>query len=293
VFLSQASRVEPLGRCLTLGRQHLFIEPHLMRWASRMTGIPLTYLRQHNGTFADQLLFDYFRATQLSSIDLLQDDQPTIQHDLNTPVPSSIHGLFDTVLDIGTSEHVFSLETVLDNIRNLWSRRGFILHYVPSNNMSGHGLYQFSPTLFQSVYQSSISKGRASVYACFQNKETTFFLINFKPSLRININFWGAMNLFVVITDHSLTSPSDIQQLDYQSQSPVSEHNLISPDHTKKTLLRYKLIQYLKPLTSLYTSKILVSRFRSCHFYQQLIYRYQFHKFSRPLPLPDLEMLFK
>lgn len=74
VFLSQMCRTRPLKRCVTLGRQQLFIEPHLLAWASIVSKIPRHVLSRHNGAFAESLLIEYFGAVDAFSIGAFSED---------------------------------------------------------------------------------------------------------------------------------------------------------------------------------------------------------------------------
>src|SRR5258706_6761643 len=216
VFLHRISRSRPLGNCVTLGRQHLFVEPHLLNWASTVTGIPRNVLHRLNNCFAEDLLVKYFGAIEVVSLDLFKRDKPSILLDLNTPIPDRLTGRFDSVLDLGTSEHIFSTKEVFSNVRKLCKSSGFILHYLPGNNMCGHGMYQFSPSLFQAVYNNEFARGSARIFLNFQAMEKRLFEIKFIEEDRINIDFFGRMYQFVFVDNRyvAMEKPS-IQQTDY------------------------------------------------------------------------------
>ena len=71
-----------------------------------------------------------------------------IVHDLNRPLPQSLHGSFDVVLDGGLLEHVFNFPMALKNSMEMVKVGGHLLLIAPANNNFGHGFYQFSPELF-------------------------------------------------------------------------------------------------------------------------------------------------
>ena len=215
VILSKYTTVTPLGKCLTLGRQNLYIQPHLISWASQMTGVPINELMNYNGQFAEDILLKYFGAVEITSLDAFPNDSPSILYDLNQPIPPQMFAQYDSVLDIGTSEHIFSTSIVFQNIKKACKPGGFIFHYVPGNNMCGHGLYQFSPTLFQSLYRKEINCGDGDILVNFQKNEKCFYRLIFNEKERINISFGGRMNQFVGITNASdIQSSSSVQQLD-------------------------------------------------------------------------------
>ncbi len=274
VFLHRISRSRPLGKCATLGRQHLFIEPHLLRWASTVTGIPGSVLHRYNNCFAEDLLVKYFGAAEIVSLDLFNNDKPTVLVDLNTPIPDHLASRFDSVLDLGTSEHIFSTKEVFSNIRKLCKRSGFILHYVPGNDMCGHGMYQFSPALFQAVYSYEFAHGAARLFLNFQAMEKRIFEIKFIQEDRININFFGRMHQIVFVDNSfgSLEKPS-IQQTDYVANSQVD----LEAVKEKIWPMRHWLVSRLKKIAIL---RFCVSYMRSVRFVSSFVNRRNFKKYA-------------
>jgi SAM-dependent methyltransferase len=63
-------------------------------------------------------------------------------------------GGFDTILDFGTSEHVFNAPQALVNAWNLLRDGGRYIFDLPVTGWASHGLYQFSPNYFHSVGRS-------------------------------------------------------------------------------------------------------------------------------------------
>lgn len=74
--------------------------------------------------------------------------------DLNYPIPKSLHDKYDIVLDLGTSEHVFNIGTVMNNYKNLVPKGGHIVHFNPAW-MPNHGFFNFSPTFFYDWYMAN------------------------------------------------------------------------------------------------------------------------------------------
>jgi SAM-dependent methyltransferase len=72
----------------------------------------------------------------------------SVIHDLNEPVPERLHGRFDVVFDGGSLEHVFEFPTALRSVMAMVKPGGHLIVGTPTNNLSGHGFYQFSPELF-------------------------------------------------------------------------------------------------------------------------------------------------
>ena len=141
------------SRTLTLGRQELHMKVEDLRELARAKGIgtegQLQRLDLSNG-FSDRL-FELLGATSVESIDASDYEQATIIHDLNVPVPSSLHGRFTCVVDGGTIEHVFNFPNAIRSCMDMLETGGHYIGITPANNHLGHGFYQFSPELYYRV----------------------------------------------------------------------------------------------------------------------------------------------
>jgi hypothetical protein len=90
-----------------------------------------------------------------ADIDLLDDDRPVIQHDLNLPVPDELRDRFGLVVDAGTLEHIFDVRACLENITAMARVGGWVLHFSPASNLVDHGFYSVSPTLLFDFYRDN------------------------------------------------------------------------------------------------------------------------------------------
>jgi SAM-dependent methyltransferase len=124
-------REQPLGDVLTLGRQRLNI-----------AGVG-------RGRYADDLL-TALGASSVQALDYSDFEGATYTGDLNAPI--DLGRQFDTVIDFGTSEHIFNIAESLRNCIRLCKVGGRILHSQPANGDCGHGFYQLSPELFLALY---------------------------------------------------------------------------------------------------------------------------------------------
>lgn len=98
---------------------------------------------------------DFFRFLgfdEVASCDVSSYEKATLILDLNTPVPTELHGRFDMIFDGGTMEHIFSVSQVLANIHSMLKTGGRVIHIAPTSNMVNHGFYSFSPTFFSDYY---------------------------------------------------------------------------------------------------------------------------------------------
>jgi SAM-dependent methyltransferase len=139
---------------LTIGHQTLALHPKEVRWfqkeyknrCSEGENAPLSCYKFHD--YADEFLTRILGAEQVSTVDYSTYENATIVHDMNSPISEQFFNKFDAVIDGGTLEHVFNIPVALQNLANVTKPGGSIFITVPSNNLCGHGLYQFSPELF-------------------------------------------------------------------------------------------------------------------------------------------------
>jgi hypothetical protein len=88
-------------------------------------------------------------------LDFADFEQPTLIHDLNRPVPEAWHGRFGLVLDGGTTEHVFDVARVFQNIAAMLKVGGDALHVSPMSGWVNHGFYQISPCVLYDFYAAN------------------------------------------------------------------------------------------------------------------------------------------
>lgn len=79
-------------------------------------------------------------------------EKPDFIIDLNVPVPDTYQDKFDTILDVGTLEHVFDIAVAFDNVSRMLKKGGNLVLILPSSNAIDHGFYSFSPTLFYDYF---------------------------------------------------------------------------------------------------------------------------------------------
>lgn len=132
------------GRVLTLGHQHLHLDPATHRRVLARLGLPLA---DEVPVYADGLLAA-LGASHVEALDASAYEGATRVHDLNEPVPASWREQFGLVFDGGTLEHVFNFSTALKNCMEMVKPQGRFVSVTMPNNWCGHGFYQFSPELF-------------------------------------------------------------------------------------------------------------------------------------------------
>lgn len=144
---------------VTLGRVNLYESPFVLEKLLRSAGLvpdDLSPADVHGALAQDPYYADPFLSflgtKRLSTLDVSDYEGADVLHDMNSPIPESLHEQFDTLFDSGTLEHVFRVDTALKNCMEMVKVGGHALITVPANNYCGHGFYQFSPELFYRVF---------------------------------------------------------------------------------------------------------------------------------------------
>ena len=144
-LMGESKRGLLMGRTLTLGHQRVCMTDRQYAGFLQMLGVS-----QKETAFADDF-FTGLGASPLEVMDASEYEGAGLIHDLNEPVDPNLKSTFDTVIDIGTLEHVFNFPTAIRNCMELVKPGGNLVLVTPCHNLAGHGLYQFSPELFYSV----------------------------------------------------------------------------------------------------------------------------------------------
>lgn len=141
------------GSVLTIGRQALFGANSDYARLLDITVSDFEQIRAKSEGTCEGLL-RHLGATSVDSLDVSGYEGASILHDLNMPVDPSLHQRFDLVLDGGSLEHVFNYPAALKSCMEMVKPLGKLLVITPSDNMCGHGFYQFSPELFYRAFSS-------------------------------------------------------------------------------------------------------------------------------------------
>ena len=106
------------------------------------------------GGYSESFLHGFLNVASLTIIDISPYEGADTIHDLNQPLPESLQGRFDAVIDSGSLEHIFNFPTAIANLMKLLKVGGTIFITTPANDLCGHGFYQFSPELMFRVFTS-------------------------------------------------------------------------------------------------------------------------------------------
>jgi hypothetical protein len=136
-------------KALTLGRQGIHIHPQTFNFFLEKNNLH-HFKNKYVWGYCEQFFMD-MGYQQIESLDYSSYEGATITHNMNQPILYG-HEQYDYILDAGTTEHIFNVPQVCENIINLLKVGGIYVSIIPNNNLSGHGIYQFSPEFFLSAY---------------------------------------------------------------------------------------------------------------------------------------------
>jgi hypothetical protein len=136
-------------------------------------------------------------AINIESLDASDYEGASIVHDMNTPVPKSMHQKYSCIFDGGTTEHIFNTPQVFANIMNMLKIGGSFISITGGNNWPGHGLYQFSPELYFSLF--SKKSGFSEPVVHLTNPETflDWYKVESTISLRSRVEYTSAKKVMI------------------------------------------------------------------------------------------------
>jgi SAM-dependent methyltransferase len=143
----------PLGDLVMYGRLHSTLsKPEKAKFVRRF-GVGAAALEGH---YTEPLLKDAGAKTVMS-VDVSDYEKCDFVIDLMEDIAQrpdlaeKLCGRFDTVLDYGTSEHVFNFPQALVNAWNMLREDGRYVFDLPIAGWVNHGLVQYTPSYFYSV----------------------------------------------------------------------------------------------------------------------------------------------
>lgn len=154
MFVEALNRGASFDRLLTIGRQTNYLARASKRAVSAFPTLSGLDPQVVNAPYAEPFFAAALGARQIDSLDISSYEEATILHDMNLPVPDTLHDRFDAVVDSGSLEHVFDFPTALANCMRMVRVSGSLFLSLPVNNFVGHGFYQFSPELFFRVFSA-------------------------------------------------------------------------------------------------------------------------------------------
>ena len=148
-------------RLLTLGRQGIHIAPSTINDFLQKNNYS-HLVDKYEWGFCENLFID-LGFEHVDSLDASDYENANIIHNMNTPVPNHFQK-YDYILDAGTTEHIFNTPQVCENIINMLNIDGIFVSITPNNNLSGHGIYQFSPEFYLSAFSNKYGMEVKALY---------------------------------------------------------------------------------------------------------------------------------
>ena len=207
-FLRYCAKRQKLGRTVTLGRQRLHLSER------NLAAIVPRGRSDRYGPYCEALLLDYFGALTVDSIDNSGYEGATIIADLNQPIPAL--GTFDTIIDGGSTEHIFDIAQAYRNIGKLAEVGAQVVHVVPANQFCGHGFWQMSPEVFFSLYSVENGFSDTNVFVADLDDESNWYEVG-RPEAgkRIEIASRSPLYLLVRTIKSREATKQIVQQSDY------------------------------------------------------------------------------
>jgi hypothetical protein len=216
----EKNRGIPFGKVLTIGRQEMHLRNYQISDLMKRMGIRkaefLTNLdKWEKKVYCESFLKLYLDVEVVDSIDNSPYENATIIHDLNIPISEEYFEQYDTILDFGSSEHIFDIKTTVQNYQNLLSFGGRLLQILPANNHCGHGLYQFSPEFFFSLLSERNGFRNTEVFLTKSNVKRKWFKLSPpEPGSRMEF-FSHKQNSAIARAEKFFNTQISMQQSDY------------------------------------------------------------------------------
>jgi SAM-dependent methyltransferase len=212
-----------MGKVVTLGKQSFwptkYFLSHILNNISNTSSAD-EIMASANGD-GSVFIRKYMQADSVDEIDASSYEGATIIHDMNLPLPTIHHLQYDFVYDGGSSEHIFNIKQVFDNINALVKPGGCVATSVPANNQLGHGFYQFSPELYYRYYSTANGYEKTTVLLCeHQLKVPRFWFVRDPALLGTRIEIQNSSQLYLLCMTRKkshVISPVIPQQSDYFS----------------------------------------------------------------------------
>jgi hypothetical protein len=215
-FLRYANKAGPFGAVATLGRQQIHLHAPQIR---ELLGIESD--AYWFGQYAEEILRHEFGATLVESFDASGYEGATHVRDFNAPVAPP--RLYDTVIDLGTCEHIFDVAQALRNAAGLCAVGGQILHVLPADNLNGHGFWQFSAEAFFSLYSEANGFADTEVIFAEVRNFKAWHRLRHVPSEGRRIEVGSRSPTYILVRTRKVAAivtgerPASVQQSDYET----------------------------------------------------------------------------
>lgn len=210
-FLQYATKLKPLGKVATIGRQQIHISESQIKKIFSLERLNFTL------NYCEEMLTNFYQASSVTSFDNDKYEGATFIHNFNLPLPDKFKSSFDCIIDYGTTEHIYNVPQALKNYSQMVNEGGIILHILPANNFNGHGFYQFSIELFHSLYNKKNGYDETTIFLA----DLTNTDVWYKPPLpkdNKRVNFTSDSQIYILVRTRLIKknfNHNSVQQSDY------------------------------------------------------------------------------
>ena len=147
-FLLRAQKtLGDFGSTLVLGRQRLLIrnEKEKTAYAKVLAEYrPDLSMDDIAHSYVDRII-EQLGGSPCHFLDNSAYEGAQVIHDLNEPLPESLHSSYDTVIEIGVLEHIFNIGVAMKSVAQMVRPDGRFLSVNVADNHLGHGFWQLGP----------------------------------------------------------------------------------------------------------------------------------------------------
>ena len=154
-FASAVIRNAIAGPVYMLGDQECFFSSEYGAKRLRKAGPlrnPNARVELRDGLVTARSVFRMLGVEPYFDIDL--NEHADYRLDLSQPLPPKFRGVAQSVIDIGTTEHIFDAAQVFKNMVEMLRPGGVVMHLSPVS-WHNHGFYNFNPVLFNEFYAAN------------------------------------------------------------------------------------------------------------------------------------------
>jgi SAM-dependent methyltransferase len=155
------------GKILTLGRQTIAMTYEQFIQLLKQENFPvsekslkdiedkydnLTRAGRETNFISDEIFFDLLGIKNVNVMDVSSYEGADILHDLNHPIPASLEGSFDFIVDGGTFDHLLDLRVAFENVVRLLKPGGRVFQWNAASNFTGGAYLSLGPDIFYDYY---------------------------------------------------------------------------------------------------------------------------------------------
>lgn len=245
------------GKTLMLGRQSYQLDKSYLEKCFRQNGeddSKVASLLKEDKEYVEPFL-RFLGAETVHSMDASDYEKATLVHDLNQPVPESLHQQYDVVIDAGTFEHIFNFPQVISNAMKMVKPGGHLISITPSNNFFGHGFYQFSPELFFRVLSEENGFNMVDLYLGLAKPFAPWYAVSDPKSVRRRVIMDNARPTYLLINARKVAEvplfektpqQSDYEFLSWQGEAAAGQRVTVQGILKKLPYPLWKLAHTIK-----------------------------------------------